>query len=173
MTVDDLPTALGAPIFQPLPLLVELVGPGQDGRAITHLNLFRTDRHGDGRPAPLRPGAEGLPSLSCERWVQLRLVGDSTISRLTLWLPNYAPNPNWDLRIGTTHAYRPPTTAPSTVAVQTPFTSEPGLPIPVTPDGYGWSSDFIVLQAGFVADHDPAYSIQPEPLQFSFSWTEN
>lgn len=172
MSFDDLPTRLGASTLDPWVVLLESIGNDQDTVATRHVNLLGLDRHGD-RTAPLRARGNGLPIYSCERWVQLRMVTTATISACTIWLPNYDPESHWDLRIGTTSTYRAPVASPSDIAHLEPATAEPGLPISLVQDQFGWTSEYLVLQATWNTDNHPATHIQPAPIEFSFSWTES
>ena len=164
--------------------VLEAVGLGPDSEVVTSsIQIMATDQH-SGTLSPLRRNLNGLPAYSCERWLRLRLTGGSA-HLVRFWIDNLAPNPGWQLLMGTSLTWRKPTTSRSEIAVALVPTEDPRVDAPnlypllsgTTPlddllDGSSTQyTPWLVLQAVWTADDDTVF--QFGDLDFRFAWEES
>lgn len=169
-TIDDLPSSLGEQ-HAIYPIVTEATGFAGDELTVTEVRLSGRDQHSVA-PAPLtRDTASNIPVYSCERWLRLRLVTFGYIDLIQLTAPNYAPAEDWAVFIGTSAIYRQPSTGPSTLTDQELPLAAPGLNLTATRDSFGWTSEWIVLQAVWQPAADAPLALQPDPVTLHFDWS--
>ena len=175
MSSSDLPTLGHLLQDRATVTVVESSGYIESPTALSSIKLGARDAYSiSGLVNPLVRGSGFGVAYSCEKWVRLYFQPPFTrISNPRIWFPDYAPNPGWELRIGTTGTYRKPVTSQSDVATVLVATTSPGMTLatyPVGVDASAVCTDWIVLQAASMPDSTSA-TVQSS-LSMSIAWTE-
>lgn len=179
--MTDLPIAIDGTLRTPAIVdVVEAVGYGPDSETVTtEINLLADDMHtvsAYASTSKIPVKADGSLAYSAERWIRLRFMPPfGTATHIRFWIPNYNPNPGWQLYWGLATDYQKPLASdPSSIAI---------YPVPVLEPTTANVSDelltgnevqyspWIVLQAARFPNS--LGSLQLEAFNYRFGWAES